>query len=683
MKRILLIATAVSFGITAMAQNRQMPKATAGTKAVKIKKEWTYGVDNLNITQVKSVAAKPKINAHKGGAPAVVSSISETKIGETLYDLQTNRSTNSRVIQHSNGTVSAAWTIIPPGQATTARGTGYNYYDGTTWGAWPTTRTEPLRTGFTSLFVTGAGYEGTLAHSTGSGSIGQAMSSNIRSTIGAGPWVFDTIYSNDHPVGASGINDDTWPRAAADGNTIVGLWNGSGVTTAPVHLWNGQADPLFYSRSDDNGATWNIVDSVLPPFDITNYPDGGPGGEEYNIDIRGNTIAIGVGGNWMDVALVKSTDGGMTWTKTFLTQLFTTANGCQVNGQYSPFYGTNNSLISDFDGDLVADQITSSAGDVCVRIDANGLVHVAWSIMDVIDDQTTDAATGDTIAFGSYFPGTNGIAYWNENMSAPALIGGAMDWNGSGVIEVPETDPGCVPVGGNTELSWGFYGGTGISGIPAIGFGCNSNELFIAYQAINELADTGYAKAHFQIYMQGSTDNGLTWTDPINVITKSGLIDSLSQEGVFPSLSRDNNSCCISLVYQRDYAPGHSLASTQVSGCDATNNAGTTSDIIYACVPRFDVLGISDAGNSILSSITASPNPAKDYTVINIGLASSTDLEVSIKDILGKVVFEEKSQSVAAGNHSYRVDVSKMPSGVYFYTVKTGNNTVSNKLVVQ
>ena len=67
----------------------------------------------------------------------------ETVIGTSTYDLQSNAAVQNRIIVHDDGTISAGWTMSTQYNTTYSdRGTGYNFFDGTSWGAAPTIRLE-------------------------------------------------------------------------------------------------------------------------------------------------------------------------------------------------------------------------------------------------------------------------------------------------------------------------------------------------------------------------------------------------------------------------------------------------------------------------------------------------------------------------------------------------------------
>ncbi len=86
--------------------------------------------------------------------------LTETVIGNTTYDLQSNACVQDRLIMHHNGSVSAAWTMSQQYNTSWSdRGSGYNYYDYNTgaWGNAPTMRLESSRCGWPSMLVMGSG----------------------------------------------------------------------------------------------------------------------------------------------------------------------------------------------------------------------------------------------------------------------------------------------------------------------------------------------------------------------------------------------------------------------------------------------------------------------------------------------------------------------------------------------
>jgi len=77
------------------------------------------------------------------------------------------------------------------------------------------------------------------------------------------------------------------------------------------------------------------------------------------------------------------------------------------------------------------------------------------------------------------------------------------------------------------------------------------------------------------------------------------------------------------------------------------------------------------------SNFNIYPNPASDF--ISIKPLNSIDAnEISISDITGKVVL-----NVDSINNSDKIDVSQLPSGLYFVTIGSGSNIAVQKLLIR
>ena len=106
----------------------------------------------------------------------------ETVLGETFYDLQSNASINNRFWVWDDGTMAAVWTRGMEASAFGGRGTAYNFFDGTAWGPWPTGRLEDRRCGWPSIAAWGEG-EITVSHNGEEG-----LEWMQRPTKGTGDW---------------------------------------------------------------------------------------------------------------------------------------------------------------------------------------------------------------------------------------------------------------------------------------------------------------------------------------------------------------------------------------------------------------------------------------------------------------------------------------------------------------
>jgi hypothetical protein len=76
------------------------------------------------------------------------------------------------------------------------------------------------------------------------------------------------------------------------------------------------------------------------------------------------------------------------------------------------------------------------------------------------------------------------------------------------------------------------------------------------------------------------------------------------------------------------------------------------------------------------------PNPFNPTTTIEFSLPEKGDIHLILSDILGRVVQEMASGTYDAGSHKVTVNLSNLPSGVYFYTLKTNSFMNTKKLVL-
>ncbi len=570
--------------------------------------------------------------------------IYESVVGQTVFSLQSNRGVPVRLVNHGNGTLSAAWTYLNQDSATTDRGTGYNFYDGANWGPFPIQRIEYKRTGYTNIAAVN-GWEYCMAHS---GDSGLFLS---KRTIGSGSWTYH------HPVGTYNLYNnqaDVWCRFAvggSNGNTIHAIVNSQGTGTQPVL---GQSGPLTYTRSLDRGVTWDLDHVQLPMSDSSYFT--GFSAENYHIDCRNDIVAIVAGGMDMGVYLWKSTDNGNNWTRTAILPF------------PIPFYDPI-PMITDVNQDGIADTVVTGNEDPTVSIDNNGVAHMAFGRIKLFDDDTTSNWT--------YDPLTDGLFYWNENMPAPAVIAHAEDFNGNGKIDIP------VPVAPNTLPVGRYLGGLIVH--PSIGFDDN-NDIYISYSCVNELADTtDYQCMRRHVYLKRSSDEGATWGPAINIVPSIAQGDSGEfREGVYGSLAKkvdgSGANSCTHILYQRDGAPyiydgfpqGAAQPIPQVSWNADPFNVPLSNDMIYAKV--CNISSKVEEVDFLNDVVEVYPNPSSQKIYIKQKNSNSRFTQLEIFNVEGKLIMQSEMK--------INLDVSMFPDGIYTLMLKSEKNYSSVRFVV-
>lgn len=154
----------------------------------------------------------------------------------------------------------------------------------------------------------------------------------------------------------------------------------------------------------------------------------------------------------------------------------------------------------------------------------------------------------------------------------------------------------------------------------------------------------------------------------------TGLSTSRLNAGIATATGNDVLSAVSSGSF--NMAPGDSVevAFALIAGKDLASIQASAD----AAQAKYDSIfvGILPIGNAIENGLYQSfPNPADKELRINLSLKESNFSELSIYNLLGekvKTVFDEK---ITAGSYSVLVDVSKLPSGNYFYRLNSGNYT--------
>ncbi len=388
MKNFLLLSLTIATSLSLMAQSRpQLP------------------ANGRNITEKKSVESRPLLEyqSNQSSVNNGVKVLTDVPVGTTSYDLQTNDCVDSRCHLFPDGTIGTTWTFgtTPPNYP--ERGTGYNYFDGTSWGPDPTARIENQKTGWPSYAALGTNEEGevVIAHNFAV----YSLIMNIRVPKGTGAWTQSVLpkITGTHP---------SWPRVCTSGNTIHVICNDNDTNV----VINGMKSPLYYYRSTDGGTTWDINQVI--PAGLETYTEGF-GGDEYAwAKPQGNTIAFVVGDMPTDLVLMKSTDAGTTWTKTVIFQ------------NPHPY----------FDYSAPNDTMYVTDGHYAVELDPSGNAHVVFGIKRVLNVSSTSY---------SVFTLVNGMGIWNEgdptytglnglnvdNLDAQGkLVAWVQDHNGNGTI---------------------------------------------------------------------------------------------------------------------------------------------------------------------------------------------------------------------------------------------------------
>ena len=619
-------------------------------------------------------------------------------IGQTRYDLQTNGSMAQRLITFNDGTSAATWTTC--GTASSSRGSGYNYNNGTYWtegfgaGA-PMNRIETVRTGWPTIAPLGDNGEIVIAHN---GSTGLVV--NLRPNKGTGEWIQSvltgpTVFDSTYNTNSTAL---LWPSVATNGNTIHLI---ACTESDAGSYYQGIQTCLVYYRGtynpSDNTINWEnprVVGDMNDHLDWFNSFNG----DEYVIAAKGNTVAIVYAGAWTDAFLWKSTDNGTNFTTTTI-----------VNSVVPDNFNDAIHFLDTVAPNYVTD------GSSAVAIDDNGNVHVAFGITAVANPELGDG-------YISLYYAIDGLLYWNETM--PTISAGVPEQldpdslmnHGYTVFTRADLDgDGSVYYynGSGDELySFGDYHRVGMTSMPSLAV--DGNNVYILYASALDFPfmgtdDAGTVRYYRGIFGAKSTNGGSSFGDDISWISYNkscyyvnwDLYDWTSEatqwdessiemdgENVYPSLAQNVVNGKLNMIWHSDYFPGNAAGS--ISQNDPTLVLHTQIDAnqlgLYNNVEEIPQGLWIDTWTSIadntLSGMHLYPNPASDVVNVIFSSQETANAQLTIFNLMGQQVYSENI-AIAEGDNVVRINTSNFQAGVYMVNIKSNQGTTTQKLIVR
>lgn len=559
----------------------------------------------------------------------------EENIGITRYDDQSNSSMQNRMYLFDDGTIGATWIFGMVETAFADRGAGYNYFDGSSWMTAPSSRVEDERCGWPSYAPLGETGEVIVSHTAAAG-----YKISQRDIKGTGDWNYSLF------PGPAGHEVVIWNRSITSGVDhsklhILSLTASDQYSGTPYEGLNGA---LLYSYSIDGGQTWEMQNEILDGMTSDDYY--GFTSDVYTwAEPKGENLAFVVGESWLDLFLMKSTDGGESFEKTVIWE--------------NPYPLFNVTVPT------VTDTFYCADGASSVVIDNSGKVHVAFGINRAYAD---DAGT-------YWFPYVDGIAYWNEDMSTFSNDLNALNPYGDPASELIE-DYNLIAwsqdVDNDGVVTFADDYGTyylGISSMPQLVCG-QQNQLYLIYSSMTETFTNGTTN-YRHLWARVSPDNGIDWGE-FHDLTSD--IVHIFDECVYPSCAA-NSDDNIYLVYQRDTDPGNAAWTGQHPYVD--------NSIVFMAVDKDEITAVNE-NKEVLDIQNVSqnqPNPFNGKSQVQIILNEATDMTLKIATINGQQIYQT-NRKAHAGLNSFTINAEGWPQGIYFYTVTAGDVSVTKKMVI-
>ena len=388
---------------------------------------------------------------------------------------------------------------------------------------------------------------------------------------------------------------------------------------------------------------------------------------------------------YLNLPMVKDVDSSGTALSATLEFGVTGANGflAAIGGAPSPVYGTfNPTVFKTADGGsswsapqviyidslVVIDsnktllQITqdwlnpagwtinamTALSEMDMTVDINGNPHI---LMNVFPGSTSSSpsATADPFTF---FPGANTI------VDVYSTDGGTT-WNAKYVTNPTNWD--------------GPFGAVTSNNRPQVSRNADGSMIFYHWFETDNSLWGGTDNAQPDLMMQGlnvSTDKFIT-AGPYNMtINDPNLIGQMSFGNVAAQAWDAGNGLYTSHVVIQHLDP---------------NTLSDTDPTTYEYYPAVFGATVSVEEESLNAFELGQnfPNPASDITRVGMNVVKTGNYSVEVSNMLGKVVMTKDLGKLTQGQNTFAIDASSFKSGVYFYTVKSGNLAQTKKMIVK
>lgn len=722
MKKVLSLSLILALGLAGFAQVRDMKVSQKAQMRTKV------AIGNEKATETNTFQNVEKAGKAMPSKTWRYEDLIESEAMTNSYDNQSNANIANRIAAWEDGSMAVVATFVPGdknpwSQGNQYRGTGYNYFDGSSFGDQPELRIESQKTGWPSIAPLGENGEIFVAHT------GDGLVYYTRDNKGEGNW-----------NGPREIpNPDGGPSAAPAGTTYSLSWPRV-VTSGPDHnivniiafdQWTNGLEgddaksevTAFLVRSTDGGESWVSTRMPgLPEEGVNQYS-----ADDYSMAAHGNTVAaLFVAATSKDVLLVKSNDNGESWTSTVVWKdpfngedwtdpfVFDTTKHDEL---YIPSMG---SVALDNEG--MAHVVLTSQAVKCsdepgyytywYGIGVDGLYY--WKEGDGTitrgpifeEDGYYDTLKGlcpsdkhiigqDTLeAINDFFVAAIPYIYYGEDPENPEKVFDRLNY--IRFLEANPDLPDDAPIGRFTyfpqEPSNSFYKtekrgangnyhkaiGASLCGWPSIAVDDNGI-VAIAYSVPDWRRELDGANgwAYRAVYVS-YIDHGVLYPHQDYLAADfSHLTDEMVSVNALPYSYGDRQ-----FVFSYMCDPDIGFANQTNDPDDPSqHNPHENTHFVSIITPDPIIDNVKEAVNP-MNSVSVRPNPATDALYIDINAKQNSNMTAVVYNITGQKVMEQ-NMSLTTGANTRSINVSNLTSGIYFVTVKSNGFEETMKFVVK
>ncbi len=272
-----------------------------------------------------------------------------------------------------------------------------------------------------------------------------------------------------------------------------------------------------------------------------------------------------------------------------------------------------------------------------------------------------------------YMPNSGGIGYWDGDTNTATMHVNVL---------LSKTWPGTVDTGRSPiwqAPSTGTFEPQGVVSIqfPTIARSSTPGKWGVFFQAwqndLEQVNDT-LIYPYSGIYEMHTGDNGTSWTPSAGVLTNDAST-VVHYDYRFPEVSSYNPPTGSNFGYNILFAADTAAGLWENAGYPGWDEVGW----YYRSLGNLKVDQILPTTFTMAQNY---PNPFNPSTTIKFTLAKTSNVELTVSDVLGRVVATLLNGQISAGSHYVKFDASMLTSGVYSYTMKANGQSFTQRMVL-
>ena len=308
------------------------------------------------------------------------------------------------------------------------------------------------------------------------------------------------------------------------------------------------------------------------------------------------------------------------------------------------------------------------------------LLSALFGIISSVNSQTIQLATGDTllyIPFKDIYVNAADMGTFSTNNE---------DKDGYSIVQAKVFCDWSLDGGGSFQSNWNtLYKTTGGNTNYCIG-------ALTAFSNDSYQADDWYTVGPITIPSGGAT---LVWKDRVSDDQdRNGYEVKLSTTGLMSS-----NFTAAPIYSQPDLLDDPTITTNWYSHSYVLNSSTELGQKIYFAfhhngtdvstlmidnimVMNGITFGINEPSGNIIKLDQNIPNPFNHTSVVNYRIEKGAEVTLTVCDITGRKVLAFNEGFQSQGSHQVILNSDKLSKGIFFYTLKAGENSLTKKMIV-